>query len=177
MDEASGEPDVGDQLALTAESITLRPFRLEDVAAYVDQQDHLLAAGFGWERPIDEVSMRAVAERWVRQWNGPRDERNFAILERSSGVLVGDCELELRTDGFVHVMYGIFRPWRGKGYASRAVGLLLGYRSLVWPSTPVLFRIHADNEPSIAIARGAGAIPDGAEASSQGRELRRWVLT
>lgn len=115
MDELTGEPDVGGQLALTAESITLRPFRLEDVAAYVDQQDHLLAAGFGWERPIDEVSMRAVAERWVRQWNGPRDERNFAILERSSGVLVGDCELELRTDGFVHVMYGIFRPWRGKG--------------------------------------------------------------
>jgi RimJ/RimL family protein N-acetyltransferase len=111
MDELTGEPDVGGQLALTAESITL---------AYVDQQDHLLAAGFGWERPVDEVSMRAVAERWVRQWNGPRDERNFAILERSSGVLVGDCELELRTDGFVHVMYGIFRPWRGKGYASIA---------------------------------------------------------
>lgn len=176
MDEAASASEVGGQFALTAGSITLRPFRLADVAAYVNHQDALLAAGFEWEGPIDEVSMRPVAERWVRQWNGPRDECNFAILERRSDDLVGDCELELRADGFVHVMYGIFRPWRGRGYASIAVGLLLTYRSLAWPNNPILFRINADNEPSIAIARGAGAIPDGVEVSPQGRELRRWVL-
>lgn len=176
VDRIGGDLDNEHDDWLFADRILLRPFLLSDVTPYVDQQDSVLAEGFGWDSPVDMVGMRAVAERWVAQWAGPRLERNFAIIERRSDRLVGDCELELRSDGFVHIMYGILPTARGKGYASDAVQLLLDHRRTVWPNMPLLFRINANNAPSIALARRAGAAFDHVERTVEGRELQRWVL-
>jgi hypothetical protein len=53
--------------------------------------------------------------------------------------MVGDCELELRSDGYVHVRYAPFAPWRSKRFGTKAAALL--------------FRVHPDDLASERVAQ------------------------
>src|SRR5205823_6659466 len=76
---------------------------------------------------VSEEDAATAVDRWVRAWEQGDGERNFAIVLLATGEVVGDCEVERQPDGLVNVMYVVFAPWRGTGYGSRAVQLLIGH--------------------------------------------------
>ena len=82
----------------------------------------------------------------------------------------------MREDGFVHVLYAVFAPWRGRGVATRAVRLLADYSAEVFPYRPLLFRVERDNVASLAVARSVGAIVTGEEVASDGRRLQHLMV-
>src|SRR4051812_31667635 len=118
-DEALADPagSLGDDVVL------LRPIRMGDVEPYVHGQDAEMADRFEWAGPTTVDEVRRAVGRWVESWE-VGTERNFAIIDRATGEMIGDCEIELRDDGFVNVMYAVFATWRRRGIATRAVRLL-----------------------------------------------------
>jgi RimJ/RimL family protein N-acetyltransferase len=61
----------------------------------------------------------------------------------------------------VNVGYNVFRPFRGNGYATRAVRLLMRHLALDTEWQVATLLIHPDNERSLALARRAGFEPVG----------------
>lgn len=164
-------------LHLRDEAVLLRPITMADVGSYLDRQDAEMATQFEWTGPATVDHGRGVVSRWVESWRAGGRERNFAIVDPSTGDMIGDCELELRDDGFVHVMYAVFSGWRRRGVATRAVRLLAVDAADVFPGHALLFRIHPDNEGSKRVARAVGAERAGTELSRNGRLLERWVAS
>ena len=155
--------------------ILLRPIRLADVDRYVELQDLEMADRFEWPGTATRATVEEAIRRWVESWRTGGDERNFAVVEAASEEMIGDCEVELRPDGYVNVMYAVFDRWRRQGIASRAASLLAEYAGQAFPGRPLLFRMHPDNVGSIAVAESLGARRVGSETSPTGRELEWWV--
>jgi RimJ/RimL family protein N-acetyltransferase len=63
--------------------------------------------------------------------------------------------------GEVNVGYSLFPAARGKGYASRAVELLLEHLSLDTEHTVATLLIHPKNVRSLAVARRLGFVQRG----------------
>lgn len=160
---------------LTDGVVVLRPIRADDADAYFEQQDEEMVARFEWNSPAGLPALREALGRWEEAWRVDSDERNFAIELAETGGMIGDCEVELRSDGLVNVMYAVFAPWRRRGFATRAVRLLADYAAEAFGNKPLVFRVHPDNAGSIAVARAVGAVIEGTETSKAGRELERWV--
>lgn len=148
---------------------------MTDVESYVARQDEEMAHRFEWAGPASAEDVRGGVCRWVEAWASGGVERNFAIVDLSTGEMVGDCELELRDDGFVNVMYAVFSDWRRRGVATRAVRLLAEHAADVFPGHALLFRVHPDNEGSKRVAMAVGAQGEGTELSRNGQLLERWV--
>jgi len=81
--------------------------------------------------------------------------------------LVGWVDYDLDSDhdwlgtGEVNVGYYLFAPARGKGYASRAVELLLEHLGRDTEHTIATLLIHPDNARSLAVARRLGFVQKG----------------
>lgn len=148
---------------------------MTDVEFYVARQDEEMARRFEWAGPASVEAVRSGVNRWVDSWTAGGVQRNFAIVHLPTGEMIGDCELELRDDGFVNVMYAVFRDWRRRGVATRAVRLLAEHAADVFPGHALLFRIHADNEGSKRVAMAVGAQRAGTEVSRNGHPMERWV--
>lgn len=159
---------------LTDGVVSLRPFAESDVEPYVSQQDAEMARGFEWAGAATVAEVRAAGERWAESWRTQGVERNFAIVDCRTGEMIGNCEAEARPDGYVNVMYAVFSRWRRRGVATRALRLLLAYAAAEFPNHRPLFRVHPDNEASLAVARRCGATVTRTELPSSGRELQ-WL--
>lgn len=61
----------------------------------------------------------------------------------------------------VNIGYNVFREYRGNGYATRAVRLLMRHLALDTDWQVATLLIHPDNERSLALARRAGFVPVG----------------
>jgi RimJ/RimL family protein N-acetyltransferase len=171
------EPPPADRPSLSDGVVLLRPIERSDIESYVARQDAEMVRRFEWSGPASAEDVRRGVSRWVESWRHGGSERNFAIVDPATGEMIGDCELELRDDGFVNVMYAVFEGWRRRGVATRAVRLLADHAAEVFPGRPLLFRIHPDNEGSKGVARALGAEPAGTERSRHGLVLERWVAT
>lgn len=156
--------------------LAIRPISVLDAGVIVDAQDAQMVRRFGWRAPLTLPASQVVVRRWVRSWQSLGPERNFAIVDDVTGQTIGDCEAELRVDGFVHVMYAVFAPWRGRGVAKRAVRLLADYSAEAFPNCPLLFRVERDNVASLAVARSVGAVMAGEEVASDDRRLLHLIV-
>lgn len=175
LDHVEAQP--ADSPNLSDDVVLLRPIALSDIESYVARQDDEMARRFEWSGPASVEDVRGGVSRWVESWRSGGSERNFAIVDPATGDMIGDCELELRDDGFVNVMYAVFNGWRRRGVATRAVRLLAQHAAEVFPGHSLLFRIHPDNEGSKGVAQAVGAELAGTERSRSGLALERWVAT
>jgi RimJ/RimL family protein N-acetyltransferase len=107
-----------------------------------------------------EVLVAGRDERFRRYLgSGDPDPRPFACVE-VEGKVVGwvdyDADRTWLEPGEVNVGYNVFAPYRGRGYATRALQLLLRHLATVPDVQTATLLIHAQNERSIALGIRAG---------------------
>jgi RimJ/RimL family protein N-acetyltransferase len=97
------------------------------------------------------------------RWLGPgADEPRPAGCIHAGGQIVGWVDYDLDRDwlepGEVNVGYHVFAPHRGRGYATRAVRLLLHHLSVRTGHTVASLLIDPANQRSLALAARIGAV-------------------
>jgi RimJ/RimL family protein N-acetyltransferase len=76
--------------------------------------------------------------------------------------------------GEVNVGYNVFAPYRGNGYASRAVELLVRYLDECTSFHTATLSIDFDNAPSLAVAARTGFTESG-DPAQKSRDFKRAV--
>ncbi len=105
----------------------------------------------------DAEALIAGRDEVFHRWLGPGSENPepTACIE-VAGEVVGwvdyDCEREWLHPGEVNVGYNVFAPYRGNGYASRAVQLLMHHLAVRTDNHTATLVIDAENERSLALA-------------------------
>jgi RimJ/RimL family protein N-acetyltransferase len=123
--------------------VTLRPPRSGDAPLLVEGRDEEF---FRWLGPGAKVPA-PVACVWLG--------------DELIGWVDFDLEHEWLQPGQVNVGYYLFPAARGKGYASRAVELLLEHLRRDTEHTAATLVIHPDNQRSLALARRLGFVHTG----------------
>lgn len=146
------EPILTDRLRLRRS----QPEDAEDISAYRSDPD--VHRYQGWER-TDPAGIRAEIEAMSARVPGePGGWVQFSVEERDGGRLVGDVGLSPAEDepGVIKVGYTIAPAFQGRGYATEAVGALVGYAFDVLEADVVRAYASAENVPSIRVAEKVG---------------------
>lgn len=140
--------------------VRLRAWEPEDAeAVFAACQDPEIARFL----PIPQPYTRATAQQFVarRRADWERDdERSFAITDAETGELLGSIARHQRAEHRVEFGYWV-APWaRGRGTATRALGLLADW-SLADGFIRLELFTHPDNAASGRVAERAGFIREG----------------
>jgi RimJ/RimL family protein N-acetyltransferase len=122
--------------------------------------------------PGDEPILISGRDAEWERWLGPGSEhpRPTAVIE-ANGEIVGWVDYDPGTDwlgpGEVNVGYNVFAPHRRRGYAGRALRLLIEVLRDHTGYERAYFVIDVENRASLAVARALGArpVPERAEAT------------
>lgn len=177
------------EVRLTDGVIAMTPFRQRDAAAHLAGEDadliRWLNGGPSTPERLAEY-LRHVEEQWrgaepLRrcggQWTISGALRHFGIhLTDTAATLVGTIDVrfeqpELRP-GQANLAYGLYRAYRGRGLASRAVELACGYAA-EQGAVEAMIRTALDNPLSMAVARRCGFAYTGQRPASDG-EPHHW---
>lgn len=120
---------------LTDGSVLLRPFRIKDAREHFLGQDKALIRWL-----TNKKSTLEEIKDWIRKnqkyWENNGPIFNFAIVDTKKNKLVGMVEANFNyktlevlreREGEVNISYGLYPFARGKGYASRAVNLIVAF--------------------------------------------------
>jgi RimJ/RimL family protein N-acetyltransferase len=147
---------------LTDGVIVLDRHTLADADAHLAGEDEEQARRFGWypARSTLEGVRRAI-ERWGRQWATGGATRALAIREEETGALAGGCEVRLGDNRIAEMSYWVFPPFRGRGYASRAIGLACEWAFADLGVERMEIYVEPDNLASRGAALRAGFTEEG----------------
>jgi RimJ/RimL family protein N-acetyltransferase len=166
--------DVEKVPTLTDGVVILNAYTLADVAAHLAGEDEETARRFGWwPQTSTQATVRDAFIRWAHDWETGGPTRTFAARQAASGQLVGGCELRLGPAGTAEVSYWTSASQRRRGYATRAVVLLLDYARSIAITTAVA-DIADDNLPSREVAEKAGLRKDSNLTDSDGTTMIRY---
>jgi RimJ/RimL family protein N-acetyltransferase len=141
--------------ALTDDVVTIRPPEDGDSAWLIAGRDE------AWQRWLGPGS------------DNPRPTACIVVAGEVVGWVDFDTDRWWLKPGEVNVGYNVFAPYRGKGYATRAVELLVRYLDQSTPFDTATLLIHPDNAASLAVAAKVGFTPSGEVDGS--RYIRRAV--
>lgn len=144
---------------LTDGVVVLSALTVEDAPALVAGEDDELV-----RRLTGGRSTIATAERYIgacaADWRRRGPTLSWAIRAEAGGELAGTVEAALRfpelEPGAANVSYGVFGPWRGRGFGARAVTLVCGYLAAETPTRYAVLRIDRDNVASLRVAERSG---------------------
>ncbi len=118
--------------------VTLRPPGEGDAAVLIEGRD-------------------AESERWLGPGSSDPAPTACIIVD---GEIVGWVDYDMDRDwlepGEVNVGYSVFAVCRRRGYATRAVELLVGHIARITPYRTATLLINADNVGSLAVAASLG---------------------
>ena len=161
---------------LTDGVIYLRPLDREDADAHLAGEDDEIARWLsgGHSTPMNvQTYMEEGRENWRN--SGPR--RALGIFDCASDQLIGSMEANLAhilEPGQINVSYGVFRQWRGRGIAGRALDLMGEYLRTATDVSQMVLRIAPANTASVKVAEKAGFTAIGV-FDEPGGALRRFV--
>lgn len=173
----------GPQPELTDGTITLRPWRDDDVEAAVAGHDETIAHWFGSETVVPTAAaQRAAMRRWRAGWDGWPEGHglaNFVVVH--DGDVVGSVEVRLLesgagsspgrgSGGTGELSWTLYAGHRRRGYATRAVRLLIDYAldDHGLGLTRVQARVEPGNEASLRLATRSGLRREGVERVTPG---------
>ena len=147
-------------MRLEDDEIRLRRFTLEDVPAIVAAcQDPEIPRWTRVPSPYTEADAREFL-------SDPPDEA-FAIVDRSSGELIGAIGARPEDEGRVEIGYWMARDARGRGVATRALRLIAAWAVEELGAERLQLYTHPENLASQRVAEKAGFHREGT--------LRSWV--
>jgi len=118
--------------------------------------------------PGDAERLVAGRDEEFHRWLGPGSDTPAPVAcVWAEDELVGwvdydrDDAHDWLAPGEINVGYSLFPAARGKGYASRAVALLLGHLARETEHTTATLLIHPENTRSLAVARRLGFVQHG----------------
>ncbi|MCU1429150.1 MAG: N-acetyltransferase [Actinomycetia bacterium] len=165
-------PDIDEPLA--DDIVMMRWFERKDAAALVDVcRDPEIPR---WTYMPDDLDLRS-ARAWIDRRSQARRlgrSATFAVIDRSLGVLGGQCGVALdRTRNAGEAFYWVAAPSRRKGVASAALRLLVRYAFDTLGLERVELKIDPENAASQAVARAGGFTYEGTLRSDQPFKGRR----
>ncbi len=161
-----------DQPTLTDGTVTLRPWRDDDVEAAVAGHDDEMALWFGWEpHDVTLESHRRAIQDWRDDFAADRRRTSFVI--EHEGAPVGSVEATRQGKLGASLSWTLYAGQRGHGFAARAVRILVD-----WAFTDVdqgglgLQRVEARidprNDASRRVATRAGLRLEGVQRVTPG---------
>tara|TARA_E500000305_G_scaffold109950_1_gene116367 strand:+ start:2580 stop:3104 length:525 start_codon:yes stop_codon:yes gene_type:complete len=93
-----------------------------------------------------------LMEHWRRHGFGL-----YAVIEQESGAFCGECGLRYTDDGAeVEISYGLFAPFRGKGYATEGAAAIRDIALDVLKIPVLVARSRGDNRGSHTVLEKIG---------------------
>ena len=146
-------------MTLEDELVLLRPYERGDVAAIVAAcQDPEISRWTSVPSPYSEADALA--------WLESDEEETFAIVDRSTGELLGSIGVRYLDGGTAETGYWVRREARGRGVATRALVLLARWALTEKELARFQLRADVENEASQRVAERAGFVREGVLRSS-----------
>ncbi|MEV6158599.1 GNAT family protein [Nonomuraea sp. NPDC052129] len=141
---------------LSDDMVTLSPLRLDDVDAHLAGEDDQLVRWLNGGRGT-RATVEAHVRRCMEQWAAGGPVHAFGV--RTEGVLAGTIDVQFDqpylAPGQVNLAYGLYPAWRGRGIATRAVGLACLHAAAA-EATHAIIRVDPENTASAAVADRSG---------------------
>jgi RimJ/RimL family protein N-acetyltransferase len=146
-------------VTLENDVVRLRPFDESDVPAIVAAcQDPEIPRWTAVPSPYTEADARA--------WLASDEEESFAVVDKASGELLGSIGVRRAGEGIAEVGYWVAKEARGRGVATRALGLMARWALVEKGLGRVQLRADVANEASQRVAEKAGFVREGVLRSS-----------
>lgn len=126
----AGYGNLGDPLPLASRRLRLRRFRVDDGAAFLAyRSDPEVARYQGYDTFSAAEATAFVEEMAYAAFGEPGTWFQLAIAERDGDRVIGDIGLHIGATEPAHAEIGFsLNPrWQGRGLASEAVGVMLGW--------------------------------------------------
>lgn len=147
------------EIAISDGVIVLRPLRIDDAADHLAGEDAELVRWLN-EGPGTTESVRKYIHHVQQMWENHGPIFAFAIRLLAEDSLVGTIDVQLNQDDYrsdqANLAYGLYAGWRGRGYATRAVGLAVEFLRADATVGSALIRVEPANVSSAAVAIRAG---------------------
>jgi len=152
-------------ISIETERLILRPFRVEDFAAYAEISADPETFRFSERGAMTGEEAWSRLLRHVGHWS-LIGYGLFAVEEKASGRLAGEAGLgDFRRrlgecfDPFPEAAWMTAGWARGRGYASEAAAAALGWMEESFGTERTVCLIHAENRPSLRVASKLGYAP------------------
>ena len=152
--------DFGPQPELTDGVVVLRPWRDEDIDPARLAHDEEIARWFGFDEVIPSRERQSAA---VARWRAAYEDNRSAVsfLVEHDGEPVGGVEVRTKDDGIGELSWTLYTGHRGRGYATRAVRMLVDYAFRELGLTRVEAYVNLANERALRLATRAGLRREG----------------
>ena len=121
------------------------------------------------------ANVEAFIQRSQEAWRTGGPRRPFGVFDCASQQLIGSVEVNLALlvgPGAVNVSYGVFREWRGRGIAVRAINLMDEYLRAATDARQIVLRIAPENAASLRVAEKTSFSFAGVFDEPEGRRAR-----
>jgi RimJ/RimL family protein N-acetyltransferase/8-oxo-dGTP pyrophosphatase MutT (NUDIX family) len=160
--------DFGPQPELTDGVVVLRPWRDEDIEPARLAHDEEIAHWFGFPAVTPSHAQHEQAvDNWRQGYVEDRSLVGFVI--EHAGELVGSVDVRARGGGIGDLSWTLYAGHRGRGYATRAVRMLVDYAIEELAMTRVEARVDPENARSLRVATRAGLRREGFVRGSHDR--------
>ncbi len=148
------------QAVISDEVIRLRPLAVEDVETHLAGCDRVMVDSLGG----GELPTQAQVRRWLTTnasaWASDGPVVDLGIEDNATGALCGSVGMQrglaYLEASQVNLTYSLYPPWRGRGYATRAVGLVMEVARHSADVDQFVIRAAAWNSASIRVAERLG---------------------
>jgi RimJ/RimL family protein N-acetyltransferase len=152
---------MSDQPELADGVLRLRRFELSDVASVHPLEDAEMIRWFGFPRPSRPDDLRAAVKAWHSAWTDGRRAVTYLATLAEDGTPVGMCELRAREHEIGELSWATYAPYRHRGYATRAVRLLVGFGFAQLRRERVEAYVELGNTGSLRVAESVGLLREG----------------